>query len=441
MAKYYIDNVHGRDDNEGIFADIPWKTIEKAHEKRYEPGDEILFIRGGYWKGMFTPAGDGEKDAPIKIGSYGNGPLPWIDGAGAQAAVKLDRVDYWTVSGIKCTNAAPERFPRCGIMVMGRSAGVTKGIRIENCEVCNVKGENRRPLPRYRNMYNNSGIYITFPYRCTEENHLDDIVIENNHVHDVFTSGIRINQEEDGQTDIFHTNVIIRGNLIERTGTDAIIAANSVKPLIEYNRCYDAGALGVKDETIVIAGVWCCACSDATFQYNEVARTRLFHNDGTAFDTDWGVTGVTTFRNNYTHDNEGGFWLDCTALRPMPDCKGTVLSGNVSINDHWCIAQSEMGVDTLFENNLFINIDDKFEICGRANGKAHRYVNNTLYFKNRPTEGWQESSYDGNAYNPDARNDADKNAKKADAHWLEVIGNAGDLDGKEELFGLSFTNK
>ncbi|MCL2060460.1 MAG: right-handed parallel beta-helix repeat-containing protein [Oscillospiraceae bacterium] len=283
---YYVDNVHGHDGNEGTSAASPWKSIEKVHAKKYEPGDEILFIRGGCWQGMLSPVGDGAKGAPVIIGAYGDGPAPWIDGAGAQAAIKLEKVDFWTVRGIRCTNAAPWRFPRCGIMVLGRPVGVTRGIRIENCEVSNVTGENRRPLPRYRNMYNNSGIYVTFPYRCTAENHLDDIVVENNHVHDVLTSGVRVNQEEDGQTDIFHTNIVLRGNLIERTGTDGIIMANSIKPLIEYNRCYDAGALGVKDETIVIAGVWCCACSDATFQYNEVARTRLFHNDGTAFDTD-----------------------------------------------------------------------------------------------------------------------------------------------------------
>ena len=97
-----------------------------------------------------------------------------------------------------------------------------------------------------------------------------------------------------------------------------------------------------------------------------------------------------------------------------------------------------MGVDTLFEKNLIVNTDDKFEICGRAGGKAHRYERNTLYFKQAPAEGWQESSYDGNAYNPEVRNTADKNAKDADDKWLSIIGGAGNLDGKEELFGLSF---
>ena len=77
------------------------------------------------------------------------------------------------------------------------------------------------------------------------------------------------------EKDIFHTNIIVRGNRIERTGADAIIVANCVAPLIEYNRCFDAGALGTKEDTWLIAGVWVCASSDATIQYNEVARTRL----------------------------------------------------------------------------------------------------------------------------------------------------------------------
>ena len=436
---FYIDNVLGNDKNPGTSQEYPWKTIERAHQKKYEAGDVILFRRGGKWNTMFSPGGNGTVEEPIVIDAYGEGELPWIDGSGAQAAIRLDRVDYWTVRNIKCTNHAQERFTRCGIMVMGRPVGITRGIRIERCEVTDVIGENRRSVAFYRSMYWNAGIYITSPYRSTEENHLEDIVIENNYVHDVLTSGIRVNQDEDVQNDIFHTGVVLRGNRIERTGSDGIIVANCVSPLIEYNRCYDAGALGTKEDTHLIAGIWVCATSDAMVQYNEVARTRLFDNDGTAFDTDWGVAGVTTFQYNYTHDNEGGFWLDCTAFHHNPACKGTVLRGNVSVNDHRCIVQADTGIDTLFEGNVFINNeDDELEICTHANGISHRYVNNTIFLHKLPALGWQSSGYDNNAYAFGAKNSGDANAKDATDNLFALIGDISCLDGKEEAFGLSF---
>ncbi len=51
-------------------------------------------------------------------------------------------------------------------------------------------------------------------------------------------------------------------------------------------------------------------------QYNEVARTKLFDADGTAFDTDLGTGGTIYFQYNYSHGNEGGFWLDCAHITP-----------------------------------------------------------------------------------------------------------------------------
>ena len=437
--EFYIDSINGSDTNDGLTPETAWRSLERAHVRTYEPGDKILFRRGGKWTGMFCPAGNGTKEAPIIIEAYGEGEMPWIDGDGAEAAIKLYRVDYWTVRGIKCTNYAKDRFTRSGIMVEGRPCGITRGIRIEGCEITAVHGENRRSMPFYRSMYWNGGIYVTFPYRATKENHLDDIIIEGNYIHDVYTSGIRVNQEEDWKKDIFHTNIIVRGNRIERTGADAIIVANCIAPLIEYNRCFDAGALGTKEDTWLIAGVWVCASSDATIQYNEVARTRLFDNDGTAFDTDWGVAGVTTFQYNYTHENEGGFWLDCTGLNYNPDCKGTVLRGNVSVNDGRCIVQSDTGIETLFENNYFIQTTDKpISICEQADGKSHRYVNNVFALKTMPKAGWQNSRYEGNHYSEEAVNESDINKKYCDPEIFEKVHELSTLDEQEEVFGLNF---
>ena len=51
----------------------------------------------------------------------------------------------------------------------------------------------------------------------------------------------------------------------------------------------------VHEDTQLIAGIWVCATRDALIQRNEVARTRMFENDGTAFDTDWELRGLQYF--------------------------------------------------------------------------------------------------------------------------------------------------
>ena len=97
---------------------------------------------------------------------------------------------------------------------------------MEGCEISDVTGENRRNRDVYQSMYWNSGIYVTIPGRSCNENRLHNIVIANNYIHDVLTSGIRVNQQEDFINDIHHTHVVVRGNRIERTGSDGIIVAN-----------------------------------------------------------------------------------------------------------------------------------------------------------------------------------------------------------------------
>jgi len=437
---FYIDNIRGADSNDGVTPQTPWKTLERAHVRTYEPGDAIRFRRGGRWEGMFYPAGSGTAEAPITVDAYSEEEaMPVIDGMGAAAAVCLYRVDHWTVRHLKCCNTAPGRAVRCGIMIEGRPRGITRGITISQCEITGVHGENRRQMPFYRSMYWNGGIYVTFPYKCTEGDHLEDILIEDNHIHDVLTSGIRVNQQEDSEKDIWHTGVVVRGNRIERTGADAIIVANCVAPLIEHNRCYDAGALGTKEDTFLIAGVWVCATKDALIQYNEVARTRLFDNDGTAFDTDWGVSGTTVFQYNYTHENEGGFWLDCTAYNRNPDCKGNILRGNVSVNDRRCLTQYSSGIDTVFSENRFIQTKGAVEICNQGTGKSHRYQQNTFAFRHPPVTGWQQAVYDGNFYESGNENADDSGARRCAGDGISLAEAFTTLDGQEEQFGLRFS--
>lgn len=183
------------------------------------------------------------------------------------------------------------------------------------------------------------------------------------------TSGIRINQEEDFINDIHHTGIVVRGNRIERTGSDGIIVANSVSPLIDGNVCYDAGALGTCEETRLIAGIWVCAVKDALIQRNEVARTRMFTGDGTAFDTDWGTEGTTVFQYNYSHDNEGGFWLDCSSLNYNKNYEKTILRYNISLRDGRGIAVEDQGLLTEFYGNVFA-YDKQFSVCVGGNSFA-----------------------------------------------------------------------
>lgn len=409
---FYVDNRTGNDKNSGLSPDAALRTLEAVNGIVFQPGDRILFRAGGTYRGMFAPQGSGSRYARIEASAYRldgdeTAAAPHIAGEGAYAAILLKDVSFWKVSALEVTNHASERGVRQGICICGAAEGITEGIEICGCEIHDVTGENRRARDAYCSMYWNGGVYVTMPGRSSDRNHLHDIVIHNNQIHDVLTSGIRVNQEEDFINDIHHTHVVVRNNRIERTGSDGIIVANCISPLIDGNICLEAGALGTLEDTNLIAGIWVCAARDALIQRNEVAYTRMFENDGSAFDTDWGTAGTTIFQYNYTHDNEGGFWLNCMGLNYNQECEKTILRYNVSVNDGRGIGIYDQGLPAEFYRNYFIFEKQAPQICCFDEGENYHFAQNIFRFKEEPCRGWQKASYEGNRYEGVGINPAD----------------------------------
>lgn len=396
---FYVDDIAGNDRAEGTSPEKAWQSLTKVNGQTFHAGDRVRFRRGGKWVGMLAPKGDGAMGQPVVLEPYGEGEeKPWIAGEGSVAGILLRGVSHYYVDGFKVTNHAAERAIRHGVCILGKPQGITEYITVANCEICDVTGENRRARGPYKAMYWNGGVYVSFPGRTSNEDHLHNIVITGNYIHDVLTSGIRVNQDEDFLVDIHHTHVVIRGNLIERTGSDGIIVANCISPLITGNRCYDAGALGNLEETKLVAGVWVCATKDALIERNEVARTRLFEADGTAFDTDWGTAGDTVFQYNYTHDNQGGFWLDCIGINRNKDCGRTIMRYNISLDEPRCITQDDYGLPSEFYGNYFGGRGQMPEVCCRADGGSHVFYENIFDYAEGPANGWQDSHFMGNWY-------------------------------------------
>lgn len=395
--KYYVDSENGCDEWKGISADAAFKSLERVNKIVLYPGDEVLFRRGQKFKGTLKPVGDGSEEDKIRVDSYGEGDAPEIDGNGNYAAVWLKGCSHYVIHGLKIKNGCENRKVRQGICIEGSPLGITEDITVEDCEITQVDGENRRNRKTYESMYWNGAIYVTMPGRSSVENHLHRIHILNNYIHDVRTSGIRINQEEDFIVDIHHTAVVVRGNRIERTGSDGIIVANCISPLISGNVCFEAGALGNKEETMLIAGIWVCAVKDALIERNEVAGTRLFTGDGTAFDTDWGTAGTIVFQYNYTHDNEGGFWLDCSNLNYNSEYKKTVLRYNISVNDREGILVEDGKLPVEIFGNVFIN-HDPVSVCLRGNGTRAVFCKNEFLLDEAPADLWADAKYQQNYY-------------------------------------------
>ena len=79
---YYL-SPSGSDTNNGTSTTTPWKTIARLVQSisSVQPGDQILFARGGTFRGDFTVPNSGTSSAPITVGAYGTGADPIISGS------------------------------------------------------------------------------------------------------------------------------------------------------------------------------------------------------------------------------------------------------------------------------------------------------------------------------------------------------------------------
>ena len=96
-ATYYIDASLGNDSSSGKSITSPWKTINKVNSSNFQPGDSILFKRGGIWKEYLDFPSSGNASNLIIIGSYGNGELPIITGINVYEG--WNNSSNWTSAG------------------------------------------------------------------------------------------------------------------------------------------------------------------------------------------------------------------------------------------------------------------------------------------------------------------------------------------------------
>src|SRR6266568_1371058 len=87
-ATYYIDCSAGSDKAAGTSVATAWGTLNKVAATTFAPGDSILFKRATRCTGQLSPKGSGDPERPIRIGAYGNGPLPVISAGDSDAAIK-----------------------------------------------------------------------------------------------------------------------------------------------------------------------------------------------------------------------------------------------------------------------------------------------------------------------------------------------------------------
>ncbi len=350
---YYIDP-NGDDKNTGTSAKSAWKTLSKVSSVTFYPGDSILLKSGGVWNETLQPKGSGKAGMPIVIDKYGTGKKPLINGGGEKnnsSTLLLDKVSFWEINNLEITNTVPDglTYAATGIRVNGgnREEVFCTNITIKNCYVHHVNAATAKQ-PNY--IKGTGGIIL--------HGKLSNVVVESCHIAHCSVEALRTT----GFSDMANRskNIVFNNNLIENIYGDGIVMANvsggcSVTNNTVYNACMT--------NDINFAGIWTVASVNTLISHNEVYGMKGGGpNDGMAFDADgWDEHSATDgdiFEYNYSHDNNGGFFL--------------FMSHSDNITVRYNLSENDIGLTG--RKKLFL-----IENSSRKNRYVH---NNVFYIKN-----------------------------------------------------------
>ncbi len=340
---YYVSSTLGNDSFTGTSPTQPWESLSRVAAFPLQPGDEVKLMAGSLWREPLRLTRSGTEKASIVVSADGIGSRPRIDAGGISPyGVAILNADYVTVSGLEVTNDNMAPAARTGVLISAEDRGVTRGIRIRDMYIHDVRGTNDRK--------DNGGIVFRVAGQKTPTK-FDDLIIERNIIWRVDRSGIAGISDQVTSANWFPSEkVVIRDNYVEDIGGDGIVPRGTSGALIEHNIVRYAGSRAPGYN----AGIWQWSTDNSLIQLNEAAYTRTRY-DGQGFDSDFN-SRRTTLLYNYSHDNAGGFLLICS---PRHDDNGnignhgTVARFNVSRNDGTRIFQISGNVsDALVEKNV-----------------------------------------------------------------------------------------
>ncbi|MCD2421889.1 right-handed parallel beta-helix repeat-containing protein [Niabella pedocola] len=372
-AVYYIAP-DGSDANPGTSTSAPWKTLSKVNSVTFLPGDRILFKSGGVWNGTLQPRGSGTMKAKIVIDKYDGDTKPVIHGGGktnGSSTLLLDKVSYWEVNNLEITNTVPDGliYAATGIRVNGgsRSDSFCTNIRIKNCYVHDV---NAATALQANYVKGTGGIILN--------GKLSDVWIQDCHIANCSVEGLRTTGFSDMEQR--SKNIVFDNNLIENIYGDGIVMAQvSGGARVTNNTVYNA----CMTNDINFAGIWTVASTNTIVSRNEVYGMKGGgRNDGMAFDADgWDGPSATegdVFEYNYSHDNNGGFFLF------MSQANHITVRYNVSVNDvgktgakKLFLIQDSPNKDRFVYNNIFVLKNPVDKLFWEGSGAV--FSNNIFY--------------------------------------------------------------
>lgn len=291
---YYVDSQSGSDSNTGTSEASPLKTLAAASSKVYNPGDKILLKAGSVFDGTFTANGNGTKENPVVLGTYGDTVSlgkPIIRSDDDVCLINIHNVSGWTVENIELT--APNGK---GIYITADGGKFTTDITVRDCTFHDIWF---KQCPSY-----NGGHCPIMLSSSGAVSRLRDITLKDNSIYDcaygIVMSGLSREWTPDDYVspeESYNTGYLIEGVTLNNILYDAVIIMSICGMVIR-----DCALINTSlNDDYYTAPMWSHHASNFVIENCEIAGADN-EKDGMVVDFD-GWTTNATYQYIYSHDN------------------------------------------------------------------------------------------------------------------------------------------
>jgi hypothetical protein len=388
---YYISESTGSDGNDGLTEETPLQTLGRANALLLGPGDRVLFKSGDVWRGMFWPKGSGEPAHPVRIGAYGGGARPVIDGDGYQASVLLFNDDHYELADLELTNQASYldgggkaksepgfggavndfgtgRNVRFGLKVVASSRSLS-GFRLSNLHVRGV-------FPSPTNAaYTHQGYGIKFESQSDLSTNMirtiADVDIDGITVRETGHYGVWIKPLGLTGNDVHkHDDFTLRNSTFLNTGGAGFVPVKASNVIVEHN-VFDGSGSSIDPRMWARgSGLWPFDSRGVVIQHN-VVRNARGPLDSYGVHIDYNNENVVV-QYNYSQNNEGGF---VQILGANENCGYRF---NISVGDGGRVE----GVNGALQNGRIFNVSNFCNVNAGCPSVGNFIYNNTVFVPN-----------------------------------------------------------
>ena len=347
---YYVSSSSGDDSAAGTSPDAPWRTLAQASSHEFEPGDRILFRAGERFVGQLALGSSGRDGRPIRIGRYGEGKAPVLDGGSASgggysATIMIRNQHHIEIADLELVNTInlhrsgePSDWS-FGVHVINDQGGTLEHFRFARLIIHDVfaKSLTHGSESEFNDIVVSAIRFTTATNKPrAPPSYFRDILIEDNRIsrtgrygvligHGGTAAGRKDGHSRDPETG-FNRDIVIRNNWFEDLGGSAVQLGGARFALIENNDFIRSGASVVPGRMAGRgSGAWVINSRDIVAQHNRSRHTRGY-KDSYGMHVDFGNLNVL-YQYNLSEDSEGGF------VEILGNNRNVIWRYNISIND------------------------------------------------------------------------------------------------------------